>query len=384
MKIPPVLGWLAVWILGACAAARGAELRISTPLDYQVVQRSVRDSGEVWVEGEFADVATRASKVEYRAEVSGRFGGWMPVEGLREGREFRFRATFPAGGWYRLQLRAWAGDQIAAESEVAHFGVGEVFLVAGQSNAANYGTEKLRALTGLVSAFDGDRWSLSEDPQPGATGEGGSFLAPFGDAISKRFGVPVGLVPCGVGGSSVRQWLPKGSRSLFPPGKMKSTLPDGSYQSPGFLFSRMVSRMRSLGPRGVRAVLWHQGETDSSQQEQNQVLPGRVYREHLETVIRKSNEALGWETPWFVAQVSFLVNGYEACPDLRAAQASLWKDGVALEGPDTDQLKGAYRENGGESVHFTGAGLREHAARWVQKVEPWLEKQLQLDSARRR
>jgi hypothetical protein len=45
------------------------------------------------------------------------------------------------------------------------------------------------------------------------------------------------------------------------------------------------------------------------------------------------------------------------------AQASLWKDGVALEGPDTDALKGSWREAGGTGVHFSGPGLREHAAR---------------------
>ena len=57
------------------------------------------------------------------------------------------------------------------------------------------------------------------------------------------------------------------------------------------------------------------------------------------------------------------------------AQAALWKAGVALEGPNSDALKGEFRENGGKGVHFTGPGLREHAAKWVEKVGPWLERQ---------
>ncbi len=65
--------------------------------------------------------------------------------------------------------------------------------------------------------------------------------------------------------------------------------------------------------------------------------------------------------------------GDEASPDIRAAQASLWKDQIAIEGPDTDALKGPLHERNGQGVHFSGPGLREHAARWAAKVIPWLE-----------
>ena len=98
--------------------------------------------------------------------------------------------------------------------------------------------------------------------------------------------------------------------------------------------------------------------------------PGNLYREYLEKLIRDSRREIGWDAPWFVAQVSYHVPGDEASPDIRAAQASLWKDGIALEGPDTDALKSEWRDSGGKGVHFSGPGLREHAARWVEKVAP--------------
>jgi hypothetical protein len=53
------------------------------------------------------------------------------------------------------------------------------------------------------------------------------------------------------------------------------------------------------------------------------------------------------------------------------AQKSLWTDGIALEGPDSDALKGDLRDG----VHFSGKGLREHGKCWADKVAPWLEKQ---------
>jgi hypothetical protein len=148
-------------------------------------------------------------------------------------------------------------------------------------------------------------------------------------------------------------------------------------------FDLLVARMRQMGPHGFRAVLWHQGESDANQKDQTRTLPGNLYREYLERVIRESRRAIGWDAPWFVAQVSYHVPGDEASPDIRAAQASLWKDGIALAGPDSDALKGNLRENGGTGVHFSGPGLREHGARWVEKVAPWLERQQATQPSKR-
>ena len=77
-----------------------------------------------------------------------------------------------------------------------------------------------------------------------------------------------------------------------------------------------------------------------------------------------------------MAQASYHHPGDEGSPEIRAAQALTWKDTIALEGPDTDAIKGDLREDGGKGVHFSGPGLSEHAARWADKVAPWLEQNL--------
>ncbi|MFO0929634.1 MAG: sialate O-acetylesterase [Gemmataceae bacterium] len=249
---------------------------------------------------------------------------------------------------------------------MAHIGVGEVFVVAGQSNAANHGAERQVPKTGRVAAFDGSRWQLAADPQPGASGTGGSFLPPFGDAIAERFGVPVGLVACGVGATSVREWLPAGATFPNPPdtGRPVRRRADGTWESKGELYATFRDRLKQLGPHGFRAVLWHQGESDANQRDASRTLSGRLYRAYLEQLLRASRRDVGWDVPWFVAQVSYHGPGDEASADIRAAQAALWADGVALQGPDTDALKGELRDAGGKGVHFSGAGLRAHAARW--------------------
>ena len=360
----------------------GPALMLSSPLDFQVVQRTTKDKGTIIISGVSNYLAVKTVAIEARIVAGGKPGKWQPLQAKFE--EGKFQAPFeaPAGGWYRLEVRALSGDEAHSESAVGHVGIGEVFVVAGQSNSANHGAERQKSITGLAATFDGKRWQPANDPQPGASGSGGSFIPPFGDALADKIQVPVGFLACGVGATSVREWLPKGATFSNPPtieANVKK-LPGGEWESKGAIFNSFNLRMKQLGPRGFRAVLWHQGESDANQKDPTRTLPGKLYREYLEKVIRDSRREIGWDAPWFVAQVSYHVPGDEASPDIRAAQASLWKDGVALEGPDTDALKREFRENGGMGVHFSGKGLREHAARWVEKITPWLEQQAKRPS----
>ena len=58
---------------------------------------------------------------------------------------------------------------------------------------------------------------------------------------------------------------------------------------------------------------------------------------------------------------------------LRAERILYSHDGLALEGPDSDALKGALRDSGGKGGHFSGPGLREHGLRWAEKVGGWIQ-----------
>jgi hypothetical protein len=358
----------------ACA---GVGVALDSPQDYQVVQRNGRSVGTFRVRGKLGGVARTADALEYRVGTEGRPGKWRKLDADVRGGRFEAAVEAAAGGWYRLEVRAAVGGKPVAQTGVGHVGVGEVFVVAGQSNAANHGAERQSTRTARLAAFDGTGWQPANDPQPGASGSGGSFLPPLGDAVAEKLGVPVGFVACGVGATSVREWLPKGATFPNPPtleGRVRK-LADGTWESKGDLYASFVDRMKQLGPHGFRAVLWHQGESDANQKNPARTLPGKLYREYLEKLIRDSRKDVGWEAPWFVALASYHAPGDEGSPDIRAAQASLWKDGVALEGPDTDALKSEFRDGGGKGVHFSGPGLREHADRWADKVVPWLERQ---------
>ena len=365
-------------LLLAPLAVHAAELTLSSPLDFQVVQRATPSKGRLRIIGELAeDVPTADTAIEARLLGETLETAWRRVGGSVSGRKLAGTVEAPAGGWWKLEVRVSRANKEVARGSVLHVGIGEVFVIAGQSNSANHGEEKQIPKTNRVVAFDGRAWRLAADPQPGASGNGGSFIPSFADAVVAKENVPVGIIACGIGATSVREWLPKGAAFPNPPtieGRVQK-LPSGQWASKGDAYAMLVSRMKSAGPHGFRAVLWHQGESDANQKDPTRTLPGELYREYLEKLIRDSRRDIGWDAPWFVAQVSYHVPGDEGSEDIRAAQASLWSDGIAIEGPDSDALKGKLRERDGKGVHFSGDGLREHGVKWAEKVLPWLNHQ---------
>jgi hypothetical protein len=355
------------------------ELTLTSPLDYQVVQRSSTGKGLLRIAGELSEEVA-GPEVALEARVVGKKdqASWLSMDGSVTGKTFEGTVEAPAGGWWGLEVRVLQGGKPLALGSVAHVGIGEVFVIAGQSNSANHGEEKQTTKTRQVASFDGKAWRLADDPQPGASGRGGSFLPAFADAVVEKETVPVGIIACGIGATSVREWLPKGATFPNPPTLVSRVeqLPNGEWASKGAAYEAFIARMKSVGPQGFRAVLWHQGESDANQKDTTRTLSGKLYRECLEKLIRDSRREIGWSAPWFVAQASYHVPGDEGSDDIRAAQASLWKDGLALEGPDSDALKGKLRERDGKGVHFSGEGLRVHGAKWAEKVLPWLSRQL--------
>ena len=323
--------------------------RITAPLDYQVFQRTTHDHGPVLVSG---TTSCDADRIEFRCTgtpaESLLTGKWLPVAFDQDEGTFRQFVNLPAGGWYSMEIRLRKDGSNLEEHLVKQFGVGEVFVGAGQSNSTNSGEFRTKQLSGMVASFSGDHWQIADDPQPGVADktQGGSYYPAFGDALFQRYGVPVGIAATGFGGTSVNHWQP-GDEGLF---------------------TWMMKRISQLGPNGFRAVLWHQGESDVG-------MPSDEYHDKLQTVIEASRREAGWHIPWLVAQTSYLSPQQPRADTTRNAQARLWAEGIAVEGPDTDTLTGDHRDHDGQGVHFSPKGLRAHGLMWADRVQRFIDQQ---------
>ena len=323
------------------------EQAIQSPGDYQVFQRATKDRGAIHIK---AVVEGDPDAVEYH--LSGKSpdgplpGDWIPVDYDKASGRINTKVEAPAGGWYRFELRSRKGKTMESLGAVAHVGIGEVFIGAGQSNSTSCGEFRTTQKSGMVSNFNGTDWRLAQDPQLGSADQGkkgcdgGSYYPAFGDAMFEKYGVPIGVSPTGHTGTSVRYWQPGGN-----------------------LHKGLVKRMQQLGTQGFRAVLWHQGETDVDLK-----LTKDEYHRLLKTTIESTRKESGWDAPWFVAHVSYPRLTEDNA--IRTAQEALWEGGIALEGPDTDQLAGDNRDSTG--VHFSPKGLAKHGQLWAEKVQAWL------------
>ena len=343
--------------LAGLSSRADVNYQIDSPVPHEVFQRQSSTSGVVRVSG-----VSPAGPVEVRVDE----GAWQSVGPHDANGWFSAGLTVAAKGWHRVEIRLPDG----VVRRIEPVGVGEVFIVAGQSNAGNHGSERQRSESGMVSSFDGRTWQPCRDPQPGASGGGGSFMPALGDALAAAYGVPVGFAACASGGTSVRQWLPEGSEMTQQPttGKLVRPVRPGVWASNGQLFAALERHLLHFGTNGVRAVLWHQGESDAGQARAgypaDRQISGEQYRAYMEQLITASRERAGWRVPWIVALATYHSGSDAADEEFRTAQRSLWREDLAREGPDSDALRGDLRAG----VHFNGKGLREHGRRWAEKI----------------
>jgi hypothetical protein len=85
----------------------------------------------------------------------------------------------------------------------------------------------------------------------------------------------------------------------------------------------MTLRLHQLGDHGFRALIWHQGESDSHQPAEHDIDAG-TYRSMMVTIIHVSRKQGAWDLPWFVAHATYYTPAESLVPaDSRRAAKSL-------------------------------------------------------------
>jgi eukaryotic-like serine/threonine-protein kinase len=335
------------FLLIAGTVANAQTLQIAQPVERAVFQRHANNLGEVPVtvtltNGHADLIEARAVNRQTQLPVK----DWIKVG-------TGTKLTLPAG-WYRLELRAKNAGNVVATGAVEHVGVGEVFVTCGQSNSANHGKPPQKAQDDRVSSCNSANglWKHGDDPQPGASGKGGSPWALLGDLLAKKYDMPVGFICVGIGGSPLSLWTPRGRG-----------------------YPQLKRALQLAGPQGVRAVLWHQGESDS-------ILGTSAdnYARMLESCIVESRKDAGWPVPWGVALVSFHPDP-KATAERQAAIVAGQKKVITtvpgvFQGPATD----SFHTRGwlSDSVHFNAQGLAAHAQGWAEALAPVIGKKAEI------
>ncbi len=224
-----------------------------------------------------------------------------------------------------------------------------VFLILGQSNAANHGLTR-RASEHECYCLDVFRMRcyLADDPLPGASGNAGSVWSRLGDMLIQN-GVfrRVLFVPLAVGGTFIVDWVPGGAVH-------KRTL---------LALSRIRREInRPVVP--ISAGMWQSGEAEGNHCKTS----ARAYKAYFHLIV-EDLRANGVAAPIFVARSTFCEGGahpFKNRPAIRRAQAELPdpQSGI-FAGPDTDTIVLEERFDG---CHFTTTGLEHCAELWLEAI----------------
>ncbi|MDB9786961.1 sialate O-acetylesterase [Bacteriovoracaceae bacterium] len=317
---------------------------IESPKTLQVFQRENIKYGKILIRLEHLSLLTDEIRIVISDHVSNRT--IHRSSHIITSQSFRKLIQLPAGGWYRLDVTSLGGNQkIITQKTITKLGLGEIFIGAGQSNSTNAGLLKTKTKTKMVVNFDGKRWRIANDPQlgPHDNSTGGSFWPSFGDALYRQIKVPIAVVPTGHGGTSINRWKTNGEL---------------------FRWTNNFMNILKTESLGFRAVLWHQGENDVD-------MDSEEYYQKTKKMILDFKEY--HDQPWFVAKVSYLSIRKNKYASTRSAQTKLWDNQIALEGPDTDTLRGFNRDYLGFGIHFSKKGLKKHGRMWANTITQYLD-----------
>lgn len=363
-----------ILILQVVIPSAFAQLEIQFPVERSVFQRDLHNEGTIYIS---AAISQRVDSVQLRAiEYTGNTEtealSWQKVDN-QSSKGYILSQVKIKGGWYRLELRAFFEGEILFEDTVNKVGVGEVFVISGQSNAQgvpNYGGTGSK--DDRVNCADYHNSTDSYEPQlplqfshlDDDANIGPNGLTPWiwgevGDSLVARLGVPVMFFNSAETGTLSYNWW-QASRNEYTLSAIFQ-----NYFKLGFPYHNLKMSLQLYASLfGIRAVLWHQGETDTS--------PG-VPREdeifgYYKEIIENTRNDYGKNVAWVFSKVSY--SGGFLSQEVINAQTRIINEPEfnVFEGPFTDNLQ-IPRPDG---VHFQNTaqvrGLGLLADAWLGKL----------------
>jgi NPCBM/NEW2 domain/Secretion system C-terminal sorting domain/Carbohydrate esterase, sialic acid-specific acetylesterase len=420
-----------------------SKIRINWPIDRMVFQRNLNGNANIQLAGQYG-YGYENRIISYRivpldpktGEYSGAASNWTNItfQSFTSGltfRQFYVNLGSIASGWYSLQLGLQStSNPLTVVVHTARFGVGDVYVIAGQSNARGFeesddknlipqyngnltggipdGVNVInvysQSFNGVSYSTDNNNLPIDEDQKANGglplnqkyskiaitntnptkpdrpfpiypMGPASWCYAPLGYNLlygANASNVPVSFLNAATGGTSLNDWLNNATVS----GRLKNTL-------------------RTFGSlMGVKSILWHQGESDSDalNTDAGNTPTSPIhdasrdnYKDKLNTLIGNIGGYFSNSLQWYISKVSYhsLNSGGYYIPNPPTKEAptnSAIIDGQSLvisadsndnkrEGISTDDLD-ATKRGSTNKVHFNDATHLTVADKWAA-TKPW-------------
>ena len=362
------------------------QIKLTSPQERAVYQRNNIGFSAVTIAGNYQK---QVDRLEYRLDPiqpdQGETLDWTLLKNLPLNGNFNVIVTVRQG-WYKLTVRGILNGQVLSDVGVVNkMGVGEVFIIAGQSNA-----QGVIPISGIAAVDDRvNCYNKINDVVSGGTFnitlsnfiklDGNTPIPPrginpwcwgrLGDLLANRLKVPIMFFNVALEGTKSEGW----SKSAN--GENPQNPFDGSFYQNGLPYKNMSDMLHYFVPQlGIRAVLWCQGESDNFTT-QKQFISSATYKNNLQTVINKTrDETNKKELAWVVAltsaapQCTQCPSGTKVVPeqniiDGQKAVINTVNNNV-FQGPATDDLQNPRID----AIHFSGVGLTLLADAWSNSL----------------
>ncbi|MCF0072135.1 T9SS type A sorting domain-containing protein [Dyadobacter sp. CY261] len=305
----------AIMCLIMAATQVDAQLIITSPVLNQVMQRNALGTATISITAyaHYPYARINAALIPIEGNTNGMQEQQFDQAQLQQG---FLHTTFTApAGWYRLKLTGTADHDMTDSAFVDRVGVGEVFLITGNSNAmglpglgAKDASANVVSFNALNKTLNNENITIAPDgpmPPPAfeplkstsnifPNGETSWYWGELGDLLFQRWKTPVLFFNTAWAAANAENYRDAAS------GKDAYNLYVGKYWPNRQPYSNIVNTMRYLTSlTGVRAVLWSHGENDAQLGfNENQ------YFEGIRTLILNSRTDSGYNIPWYIARNS--------------------------------------------------------------------------------
>ena len=334
---------------GSTVAQNTQALKITYPESRAVFQRENDNTSTIYLSGSlYQPTDSVQARMQVEEVGQGLSSNWVTIQRNPAGGIFQ-GALKARGGWYRLEVQSFAGGKIIGNDVIRKIGIGEVFIITGQSNAQgflNYGaTGATDDRVNCVTYNNFTANSLADPPAPtfeqlsansliGPRGQGAWCWGVLGDLIVKQYNVPVLFINTAWAATTIKNWSESAAgqvtKNIFAIGTPFENFPAG------MPYANLVIALRYYcSLQGLRAVLWQQGETDNVPLNSTR----KDYGESMQYIVNKTRADTDRYPAWVLARSSFNVGiTSEAIIQAQNDVINTYNNNV-FAGPYTDNIQ---------------------------------------------